>query len=80
MENPSLNKKAQVIIETVLVLVAGLTFLLGAFRVGLWYNNDLTQRQPAYQDSRVAAGSNQVGKWPVYARVPLTEDWALRGK
>lgn len=74
-----LVKKAQSIIETSLVLVAAIIFLLGAFRVGLWYNNELAERQSAYQDTRVEAGSSTTGKWPVYARRNLTEEWALQG-
>ena len=77
---PSLTaKKAQSIIETSLILVAAIAFLLGAFRIGLWYNNELAERQSAYQNSRVEAGSSTTGKWPVYARRGLTEEWVLGG-
>ena len=42
MGNSSLTaRKAQSIIETSLVLVAAIAFLLGAFRIGLWYNKEL---------------------------------------
>ena len=61
------------------MLVAAVLLLLGIFRIGLWYHNELAERQPAYQASRVAAGSNEIGKWPVYARRPLTEKWVLKG-
>lgn len=61
------------------MLVAAILLLLGIFRIGLWYHNELAERQPAYQASRVAAGSNEIGKWPVYARRPLTENWVLKG-
>ena len=62
------------------MLVAAILLLLGIFRIGLWYNNDLAERQPAFQASRVAAGSSEIGKWPVYARRPLTENWVLKGE
>lgn len=62
------------------MLVAALLLLLGIFRIGLWYHNELAERQPAYQESRVAAASNEIGKWPVYSRRPLTEDWVLKGE
>ena len=85
MENSSLiakkiARKAQSIIETSLVLVAAIIFLLGAFRIGLWYNKELSQRQPAYNATRLAAGSSEPGEWPVYAPGNLTEGWVLEGR
>lgn len=76
----SSNTKSQSIIETSFMLVAAILLLLGILRISLWYNNDLAERQPAYQASRVAAGSSEIGKWPVYSRRPLAEDWALKGE
>ena|SRR3989338_7061244 len=76
----SINKKSQSIIETSFMFIAAILLLLGIFRIGLWYHNELAERQPAYQASRVAAGSSEIGKWPVYARRPLTENWVLKGE
>lgn len=73
------NIKSQSMIEFGLILIAGIFFLFGVFRIGLWYNVGLAERQPAYTESRVEAGSNTVGMWPIYARRPLTEEWVLEG-
>ena len=80
MGNAASRIKSQSIIETSFMLIAAILLLLGIFRIGLWYNNDLAERQLAYQASRVAAGSSEIGKWPVYARRPLTENWVLKGE
>lgn len=72
--------KSQSIIETSFMLIAAILLLLGIARIGLWYNNELAERQPAYQASRMAAGSSEIGKWPVYSRRPLTENWVLKGE
>lgn len=81
MGNPALikNIKSQSMLEVSFILIAGILFLLGVFRIGLWYNNELAERQPAYTDSRVEAGSDTVGMWPIYARRPLTGEWVLEG-
>jgi hypothetical protein len=67
------------------MLVAAVLFLLGIWRIGLWYNNELAERQPAYQASRVEAGSKDYDDdpepvWPVYSRRPLTDNWVVRGE
>lgn len=72
--------KAQSIVEASLMMAAAITLLLGIVRTGLWYNNELAERQPAYNESRVRAGSSNIGEWPVYSRRPLTEDWVLKGE
>lgn len=61
------------------MLIGGILFLLGATRIGLWYNSELAERQSAYTQSRVEAGSSNRGKWPVYARRELTDKWVLQG-
>jgi hypothetical protein len=62
------------------MLVAVVLFFLGIWRIGLWYNNEVAERQSAYQASRVDAGSDEIGQWPIYTRRPLTDSWVVRGE
>lgn len=67
------------------MLVAAMLFFLGIWRISLWYNNELAERQPAYQESRVEAGSKDYDDdsqpvWPVYSRRPLTDNWVVEGE
>lgn len=78
--NRRIEQKAQSIAESALMLVAAMMFFLGIWRIGLWYNNEMAERQSAYQASRVDAGSDEIGQWPVYTRRPLTESWTLGGE
>jgi hypothetical protein len=78
--NLRIRKKAQSIAESSLMLVAAVLFFLGIWRIGLWYNNEVAERQSAYQASRVDAGSDEIGQWPIYTRRPLTENWVLGGE
>ncbi|MDP1853269.1 MAG: hypothetical protein Q8L26_03575 [Candidatus Omnitrophota bacterium] len=71
----------QVTLEMALALVALIFFIAGAVRIGVWYNNELVEKEPPFVASRLDAGSNTApGKWPVYARRQLNEDWVLKGK
>jgi len=59
------------------MLVAAILLLLGIVRISLWFNSEIAQRQSAYNATRLEAGSDIKGKWPVYARKNLTEGWVL---
>jgi len=59
------------------MLVAAILLLLGIVRISLWFNSEIAQRQSAYNATRLEAGSDIKGEWPVYARKNLTEGWVL---
>lgn len=62
------------------MLVAAILLLLGIVRISLWFNSEIAQRQSAYNATRLEAGSDIKGEWPVYARKNLTEGWVLGGQ
>jgi len=88
--------KAQVFIETTLFFVATILLLLMVIRVWVWSNNQIAARQPAYNHSRVEAGTvappdraapliwvveNEArGDRRVYTPERLTRDWVFRGQ
>lgn len=84
MGNSSLiDRKAQSFLEANFMLVAAIIMVLGITRIGLWYNSNIAQRQPEYNNSRLeSAGEDtgDIGQWPVYERRNLTEDWVLKGR
>ncbi|MDD4907721.1 MAG: hypothetical protein PHJ00_01505 [Candidatus Omnitrophica bacterium] len=82
MDNSSVikGKKAQVTLETALVFVALIMLLYGSVNIWLWFNRNLAERQPPYNQTRVTAGSSNPGQWPVSSQKPLTESWVFQGK
>ncbi len=44
-------------------LLGALLLLLGSLKVFLWINQRTITRQIAYEDTRVAAGDDQPGRW-----------------
>lgn len=79
---PPVRRKAQSFLEASFMLVAAILLVLGIVHIGLWYNSNIAQRQPAYNATRLeSAGedSSNIGQWPVYNRGNLTEDWVLNG-
>lgn len=81
MGNPALTgHRAQSFLESSFMLVAAILLLLGIVRVSLWFNSEIAQRQSAYNATRLEAGSDTKGEWPVYARKNLTEAWVLGGQ
>lgn len=84
MGNPILTgRKAQSFLEASFMLVAAILLILGIVHIGLWYNSNIAQRQPAYNATRLESGgedSSEIGQWPVYNRGNLTEDWVLNGR
>jgi len=78
----SVRLKAQSFLEASFMLVAAILLVLGIVHIGLWYNSNIAQRQPAYNATRLeSAGENSgdIGQWPVYNRGNLTSDWVLNG-
>jgi uncharacterized protein (UPF0333 family) len=83
MDNSALMNsklKGQVTLEVALVFVALILLLFGILNFWLNFNQNLVQRQPPYNATRVAAGSSEPGKWPVSTQKPLTEDVVFGGK
>ena len=74
------DKKAQVTLEAALTFVALVRLLYGSMNIWLWFNRNLAERQPPYNQTRVAAGSSNPGQWPVSRQRPLTEQWVFQGK
>jgi len=74
------DRRAQVSVEVALVFVAIILLLYGILQFWLNFNQNLVQRQPPYNASRVAAGSSEAGKWPVSQQMPLTEESVFGGK
>ena len=74
------DKRAQVSVEVALVFVAIIMLLFGILQFWLNFNQNLVQRQPPYNASRVAAGSSDPGRWPVSTQQPLTEESVFGGK
>lgn len=82
MGNSSLNSKlkAQVAVEVALVFVTLIMLLYGIFNIWLNFNQNLVNRQPPYNSTRVEAGSSNPGVWPVSSQTPLTEGDVFGGK
>lgn len=97
MENSfSKLNKAQVFIEATLFFVATILLLLMVIRVWVWSNNQMAGRQPAYNDTRVEAGTVALpdqaapliwvvedearGDRRVYTPGSLTRGWVFRGE
>ena len=73
------NIVSQVILELVVVLVAVTLFFVGIIRIWVWSNSTIVHRVPAYNNTRIAAGSTNPGFWKVYSPKELTEGWVFRG-
>jgi hypothetical protein len=74
------NKKGQGILELALTFVIVTALVGGIFKIWLWANNQIVERQVAYNKSRVDAGNAVDGytlRWPVYTPPQLKEDDVL---
>jgi len=76
--------KAQAVLETSIIFVMAILFLLGIIRIWVWAEGQIIGRQIVYNNSRVLAGT--VGRenvdekplyWPIYHPKPLKESWAI---
>lgn len=76
----TINNKAQVTVEAALVFVTIIMLLFGILNIWLNFNQNLVDRQPPYNATRVEAGSSNPGAWPVSGQVPLTENSVFGGK
>lgn len=55
------RRKAQASLELALSLTCALLLLFGSLNLFLWLNRRIVHRQEDYENTRVAAGSNQPG-------------------
>lgn len=53
-----INRKSQVVLETALVLVALVIFMVGIIRVWAWFVNTYTGRWNSYNRSRTSAAQS----------------------
>jgi len=70
----------QVSLELVLGFVLTVIFIAGAIRMWVWSDAQMAGRQPAYEGSRLAAGSGAPGCPWGYTPKALTDDWVFYGK
>ena len=81
-----IKTRGQVLIESSLFLVVMILLLLLIVRVWVWANNQMAGRQPAYNDTRVEAGTvANLGQaaplvWEVYEPEELTREWVFNGQ
>jgi len=72
-------RKAQAMLEVTLIFIVGLYLFFGIMGMWLWGDKQLAQRQPAYNSTRVQAGTIEPGEdskkplvWPVYTPEELS--------
>ena len=79
----SVKHKSQVVIEFILMFVALAMLILGTTRIWVFFNADFANRQPPYEQTRIAAGNPEgsPGQWlpEGYSAMYLTEDWVFKG-
>jgi len=73
------NLSGQVSLELVLGFVLTVIFIAGAIRMWVWSNAQIAGRQPAYEGSRLAAGSGAPGCGWGYTPSELTDDYVFGG-
>ena len=79
------NVASQVILELVVALMGVILFFVGITRIWVWSNSKIVGRLPAYNNTRLAAGSSNPGFWGnsknpgVYTPKQLTENWVFSG-
>jgi len=71
--------QAQSSLELAVAFVTVMAFFVGMVRIWSWSNTQMVARVPAYNSSRVAAGSTHPGAWPVYTPSKLTDEWVFGG-
>lgn len=59
-----MNKKAQVVLETALVIITIVILLVGIMRIWAWFVNTYTGRWEMYNQKRVEAGQPTAGFIP----------------
>lgn len=79
------NKKGQGMIETSLAMVIVLLLFGGMFKIWMWGNRQIVERQVRYNATRITAGTsadNYKSVWgpEVYTPPELTEDDVLLGE
>ena len=71
--------RAQVTLETVIMWLMTFLFIFGVVRLWVWSNAQIAYRQPAYEGTRVTAGSSSPGENWNYTPKELTDDWVFNG-
>jgi hypothetical protein len=76
------SKKAQAILDFVLVFGIILVFLVGLVRIWVWFNANYARRNLDYQHTRLIAGKPNNISAGIYIDRPLDldEDWVFEGK
>ena len=70
---------SQASLELAVALIGVALFFVGIIRIWVWSNSTIIHRTPAYNNTRVVAGSSNPGFWKVYTPKELTEDWVFEG-
>ena len=78
------NKRAglcgQVIVELMIIFLVVSVFIIGVVRLWVWSNSHFANRQPAYEETRLSAGSSEPGRSWDYTPGELTDDWVFKGE
>lgn len=72
--------KGQAVLEVAIVLIVIMVFLFGIVHIWLWANKQFPERQVAYNNSRIIAGTSgdiHLLMWPVYKPGNLTIEEAV---
>ena len=76
MDNRKLNNKGQGTIETAVIFIVLILLFGGIFNIWVWGNKQIVQRQIAYNQSRVEAGTSSDTyqlQWPLQRAENLQE-------
>jgi len=73
------QRASQASLELVVALIAVTMLFVGITRIWVWSKSIIIHRVPAYNNTRVAAGSSNPGFWKVYTPKELTDEWVFKG-
>lgn len=77
-------KKAQSLLDFVLIFGILIAVTVGFTRIWVWFNTNLAKRSVDYQNTRLSAGSandsHETTLAYTDAQLPLDDDWIFRGK
>lgn len=72
--------RGQAVLEVAIVLIVIMMFFFGIVHIWLWANRQFPERQVAYNNSRIIAGTSgpiHLLMWPVYKPARLTVEEAV---
>lgn len=72
MGNAKIKYRAQISLETALVLGAMALLIVCAGRIWFWFGQDMAGRVVTYKDTRLRAGNNAPGEMSNYTTIPLS--------